>query len=234
MSYLQTYNRLLWHIRYNKPFSFSRWGDGEMNSVIGSRIHQKNCDKHTFFPEMGAQLKQILLSKPKYMMGLLNLNRYIYTVGPPGTPWKRAKEILGPFLRRNGLVNYPWYSAEVFYNAATNNNLHPLIRSLNRRNVIMVGPQHLTQMQTINVQHHVTIPTVDCFLSVDEIYSNITTILDSQPEHNFVVSLSAGMPSCILIDRLHKSHGNLHSFVDFGSVWDPFVGVLSRRYMRNK
>lgn len=231
MQYLHSYNDWVEDIKSGKPISFSRWADGEMCSVIGSRVNQKNCDGHTFFPEMGRQLEKIIISRPAYRLGFMDLNRLMYAgrTGP-----KPAREVLAPFLTKHNLYNYPWYSAEVFHRAAIKDKLSLLIPAVNQRNVIIVGPSHLKNLKTVNYKHHVDVPMKDCFLAIETIYKNVVKILDTYKTHNFLVSISASMPSCILVDKLYKSHGTLHSFIDFGAVWDPFVGVLSRSYMRNK
>jgi hypothetical protein len=47
-----------------------------------------------------------------------------------------------------------------------------------------------------------------------------------------LVSISAGMSAELILDALYLRFGDAHSFVDFGSLWDPLVGVYSRKYMR--
>jgi hypothetical protein len=231
MQYLHSYKDWVDDIKSGNPISFSRWADGELCSVLGSRVNQKNCDGHTFFPEMGRQLEHIITSRPSYRLGFIDLDRLMYA-GKTGP--KPARQVLAPFLTKHNLYNYPWYSAEVFHRAVIADNLSLLIPAVNQRNVIIVGPDHLKLLEVVNYNHYVAVPNKDCFLAVDSIYKNVVKILDAYKTHNFLVSISASMPSCILVDRLYKSHGKFHSFIDFGAVWDPFVGVLSRAYMRNK
>jgi hypothetical protein len=47
-----------------------------------------------------------------------------------------------------------------------------------------------------------------------------------------LISISASMPAEIMVDRLYHKYGHLHTIIDFGSLWDPLVGVRSRSYMR--
>ena len=51
-----------------KPFSFSRFGDGEWNAILGKP--GQNCDGHAFFPELGADLRDALIQKLPYLYGM--------------------------------------------------------------------------------------------------------------------------------------------------------------------
>jgi hypothetical protein len=64
-------------MRARDPFAFSRWGDGEWNSLFG-RTHGHNSDQHRYFADMGADLCRVLLSRPAYMLGIQNLALRIY------------------------------------------------------------------------------------------------------------------------------------------------------------
>ena len=228
MSRFYPYQNWLADIRSGKPISYSRYGDGEMYAVIGNRTGQKNCDGHDFFPELGSQLKQILISNPKYRLGLLSLSRKMYA--SPGK-WMVSRQLLAPLLNKHNLYRYTFYNAEVWNNAYRKGQTFHLCNALRTRNVFMVGPEHLLTFNRFRIQERVTVPKTNCFLSVDKVYEDIVKVLDANSNANFLVSLSAGMTSCLLVDRLYKSHGHLHSFIDFGSLWDPFAGVLSRNYM---
>ena len=71
-----TYEDLISKLQNNEPFSFSRFGDGEINCILGASPGQdatQNCDKHKYFKDMGMRLYKILESKPKYIMGMQSL-----------------------------------------------------------------------------------------------------------------------------------------------------------------
>jgi hypothetical protein len=42
-----------------------------------------------------------------------------------------------------------------------------------------------------------------------------------------------GPAAPLLVERMCRIMGNVHSFVDLGSIWDGFVGDYSRSYMKN-
>ena len=55
-------------LKRNVPFSFSRYGDGEWNAILGKP--GMNCDGHEFFPEMGKLLKQTVLNPLDYFYAI--------------------------------------------------------------------------------------------------------------------------------------------------------------------
>lgn len=228
MQYLHTYDQWVQDILDGMPISFSRWGDGEMCAVLGTRVWQQNCDGHQFFPRMGQELKAILLSRPAYRLGLMDLERVMYA--GQGGP-KKASLVLNPFLTQNKLYNYPWYSAEVWHRAFRAGQIHRLVNALSTRKLLLVGPEHLANIQGLTPFKHIVIPSKNCYRALESIYQNI--VQELKTGDNCLVSLSASMPCNILVDRLFHSHGQEHSFIDFGAVWDPLAGVLSRKYMRN-
>jgi len=67
-----TLDDLITHINNNEPFSYSRWGDGEWQCLLGS--HRRwNCDGARYYPSLKKRLREIVLSEPKYYMGLQQL-----------------------------------------------------------------------------------------------------------------------------------------------------------------
>ena len=49
------FEELIEKIKNKEMFSFSRFGDGEMNAVFGKE--GMNCDSHRYFPDMGLRFK---------------------------------------------------------------------------------------------------------------------------------------------------------------------------------
>ena len=210
-------------IQEREPFAFSRWGDGEWQSVLG-RDTGTNCDRHKYFPQMGAELREVLTTRPQYMLGMQNFT-LSGKLGPKVLKW----------LDEAGLNDIYWYNADVFHYAAIRNKLDSLIEILNTVPVIVVGPDHLKRLKsTIPFLAFVDVPPQNAYLSLRRILRDTLSILEARTDY-CVVSISASMPAEILIDRIAKtSVGKEHALVDFGSLWDPYVGVKSRSYMRKK
>lgn len=203
-----------------QPLTFSRWGDGEWRSALGlAKVTARNCDKHTFFPKMGADLAAVLRRRPGYVLGMQALG------------YRQYQGQIDAFLKREKLTDLAWTDADVFHYAAIRKEISPLFRVLRRRRLIVVGPHHLRRLsEWMPLSDFVEVPQQDCYLQLDRLVVDVYAALRKSPEPA-VVSVSASMPAEILLDRLHQMAGHLHSFIDFGSLWDQFVGVESRRYM---
>ena len=46
-------------LKDKKPFSFTRWGDGEWGCAFGAT--GANCDSHIYFPEMKKGLNEAII-----------------------------------------------------------------------------------------------------------------------------------------------------------------------------
>jgi hypothetical protein len=200
-------------------FSFSRWGDGEWSSVL-DKGKKWNCDGHRYFPDMGKQLSQVLISQPTYRLGMQSLAYRLF-----------GKHIES-FLKKHNLQNLVWHNADVFHKGAIKGKLDDIVKAVSTRQTLIVGPDHLKDLRnkSFKVWQHVVVPKKDLFLRVNQIYDQVVEKLNSTNEPT-VVSLSASMPAEILLDRLHKVYGEQHTIIDFGSLWDQLVGVKSRSYM---
>jgi hypothetical protein len=203
-----------------EPTTFSRWGDGEWTAVFGRRRSQKNCDGHPFYPNMGTELRQVLLSRPPYVLGLQSL---ALSVLPE----------IEPFLAQNALTDLDWIDADVFHHASQHGELGPLVRELRRRPTVLVGPPHLhvPMKDVLGYVEHVIVPPQNCYLAVKDLAVAVLGALERLPPGS-VAAVSASMPAKLLIAGLHRKVGQRHHLIDFGSVWDFYAGIRSRKYMK--
>jgi hypothetical protein len=201
-------------------FTFSRWGDGEWLSIL-NRGQETNCDGHKYFPAMGVELANILRSRPTYMLGMQKLAIRVY-----------GKHIQR-FLEENSLTDLHWYQSGVFHQGAIHGGMQDILDAVNSRKVLVVGPPHLKHLRGNGLDYwkFVEVPRKNNYLVVNETYNAILTEIKSEAEP-LLIGLSASMPAEILCDRLHAEVGKKHTIIDFGSLWDPLVGVKSRNYMR--
>jgi len=207
-----------------QAFTFSRWGDGEWRSVLGAhREGAANCDRHTFYPEMGQELRKVLQAQPGYLLGMQNFAMRLY-----------GKRIL-QFLEQHQLQRLDWIDADVFHYGAIKGQLDTIIQAVARRKLLVAGPPHLKRLKQTKLPYwkFVEVPPRNNFLSLDDTYRRIVAAAEEQTEP-LLISLSAGMPAEILCDRLFDRFGTKHTIIDFGSLWDPLVGVRSRSYMKSK
>ena len=206
----------------DKPFTFSRWGDGEWRSVL-NKGSGANCDGHTFFLDMGKQLSQVLQAKPQYRLGMQNFAMRLY-----------GKSI-EHYLKQHNLTSLQWYNADVFHYGAIHGKLQEIVAAVATRRVLIVGPSHLKALngKGLPFWRHLTVPGKNVFLHLKGIHDQIKELLAAATEP-VLVSVSASMPAEILLDWLYSDFGHKHTLIDFGSLWDQLVGVKSRAYMRNK
>jgi hypothetical protein len=201
-----------------KPFTFSRWGDGEWRSLLNLRTASQNCDGHRFYPQMGLELRDVLSSKPTYRLGMQGLAVKLFGLR------------INKFLTQHLAHDLAWYDADVFHRAAINKRLHEVITAVSTRKVLLVGPAHLKKVP-LEVWKFVEVPCRNAYLSLDSVFDAVVQSIEGQTEP-LLASVSMGMSAEILLHRLHKSYGSVHTMIDFGSLWDPLVGIKSRAYMR--
>ncbi len=116
-----TYQEIINKLNDQEPFSFSRFGDGELNCMFGKT--GANCDGHEYFPDLGERLNKAFL-EPK---GVVGVQRYGYSM---------YKDRLGPNV---------WADADVLHRASIAGELKEFLDSLYAKNhdIVFVGPERL-------------------------------------------------------------------------------------------
>jgi hypothetical protein len=201
-----TYARMIDDLKSHRSFKFSRFGDGEWNCIF-NKLGQ-NCDGHKYFPDLGESLRRVLLSEPKYRVG----------IQPLSMSYERTEQIK-EFCRG---LQIDWVNADVLHSASIDGELGQFVNALHGRYIVLVGPFHLSSYFDCV---HITIPYVDCWKKYDHIREQIEFHIDGV--NNAVVLFAASMMSEVLIDDFAD---HPHTFIDVGSVFDPYVGVKSRKY----
>jgi hypothetical protein len=200
-------------LRHDAAFSFSRFGDGEWNAILGAP--GANCDGHAYFPRLGADLRNALTRPLDYFYGMQK-----YAVKKGGLPLYR-------FLTREG-VRKAWHDADVFHRCNTAGTLFPLICQLRKMKVVVIGPERLKGIKGVvfDVDHFIEIPLQNCYLVKDAVTARIREYFrDRGPA---VFAFSASMASNVMIHELYPELGATSWLIDFGSLWDAYVGVDSR------
>jgi hypothetical protein len=191
-----------------RPFSFSRFGDGEFNAIFGE--DGANCDGHRYFPDLGRRLREILEREPDYVMGLQI----------PVIIARGAKSIHAT----SGAVR--WVLGGGIHLASMEGRLGVLFDSLACREVLLVGASHHRRLAEEKEWQFVEIANKDCWLQ----YESLRNALEWLAAHDGVVFLfCASMTANVLIDDLHRRNPR-NTYIDIGSVLDPYGGVKSRNY----
>ena len=196
-------------ILHQERVVFSRWGDGEWTAILGLRPGKANTDGHHYFTDMGESLARVLESNPTYTLGLQPLVN------------KTMMDTVGPWLEKRGL-SFEWDNADCFHKSAQAQDWS-FLDAFRSRDFTYVGPPHLKPLFDRGV--YIEIPRSNCWLSTPE---SISRILSNMTD---CVGFSASMAANVWIDRIHKERPKA-TLIDFGSVFDPLVGVKSRGYMR--
>lgn len=211
----KTFERMCEMLRTDHQFKFARYGDGEFFCMAGKV--GKNCDKHEYFPDLGEALRDAYYSDPQYMVGIqpLSISNELY---------KKKPEMLSEIAMLHP-VPKNIYNADVLHNASIDGKLPELFKALTGRPFVVVGPAHLS-----NIGRHIRIPDINCWLQYDEVREMISyclsyRYLDSSRRPVFL--LCASMMSEVLIHDFRHADA---TFIDCGSVFDPYYGKLSRSY----
>jgi len=204
-------------------FSFSRWGDGEWAALLTKRPGKVNCDGHRYFAELSEDLRAVLAERIRqpeqydYWVAMQDLALRVY-----GGDIRRWLEQAGSGLE--------WRCADVFHRASLSGQLQPLLDAMAAKPLLIVGPPHLRALrERLPYRHFVEVPAKNCYTDLARIIREVKAV-HALAEKPLVVSLSASMPAEVIIHRLYPYLKADSFLLDFGSLWDPYVGVRSRKY----
>lgn len=208
-----SYAFLLERIQRNEPFSFSRWGDGEWEAVLGGKKEDEiNCDGHQYFASLRESLHEILISNPPYLMGMQKLAYH-----------KLLGREIDQYLKRHH-IRRTWLNADAFHDASSKGRINTFFDLLSRKNVLLVGPSHLKKLNLFAFDF-CEVPVKNCWLERERVMKDIELALARQPE---VILFCAGMTSNWFVHQLQKVFSGF--VLDVGSLLDPYAGVSSRNY----
>jgi hypothetical protein len=197
-------------VRSREPFSFVRYGDGEWLFILD---HSQALLR--VIRETDDQVCEDLADTLRHWQGPvpgIQERSYLVRRGL----WSRIEA----WLDANHL-DLPWVWADVLHTASMNNRLGTLVDALRERQVTLVGPAYLSSLPFYH--RHLVTNEFSAHKQVDSLYQELQCL----PATAIVFCCS--IAAKILIHRLH---GRGHLLLDCGSVFDPYAGVLSRKYMR--
>jgi hypothetical protein len=205
----ETFDAICDMLKQKFNFKLARYGDGEMNCMFGKK--GRNCDGHEYFSDLGLALWNVITSHPTYMVGIQPL---AYSINPE--------------FFNNNFSHLNVYDADVLHSASIDGKMDRFFEALEDRSILVVGPWHLNQLAFVRPQaflgtRHIPVPDINCW---EKRYQIVDEIENSLKE-NDVVLLCASMMSEVLIDRF-RNHNS--TWIDCGSVFDPYCNVKSRSY----
>lgn len=195
-------------IKDDQGFSFARLSDGGFFCIWGHK--GVNCDGVVYTQEQADSLISVIKDSA-ITHGLTSI----------AVHRARAKEWL-----EDQKVSILWYDADVMNKASDEGKLYPLIEYFRTRKTIICGPTHLKKFRGFPIRAFVECHPTAAFEEVDALEQEIAYRIDKTDAD--LVLLSAGQgASPTLVSRLHSLHPKIN-VIDVGSLWDPYVGVMSR------
>lgn len=223
-----TFSDLCERIRTGQHFTFARYGDGEFYALLGrkkteailGRPSSANCDGHEYFPDMGAELAAILRDRPPYLLGL-HLDEKLATV-------------THEFLSDAGYEPGSFIWSGVFHRALVNGQMPELFEALHSAatlgRIVFVGPPHLHHAVAENfpVTYTLSVSPLNCWIDTEV----VMRMLGHIDLTGCVVLFCASMAANVWIHRLWRQYGDTATFIDLGSVLDPYAGRMTRSFHR--
>lgn len=204
-----TFNDFCEKLKNKENFTLSRFGDGEWSAVIGAK--GSNCDGHEYFPEMGKKLASILQSNPEY-----------YCATHLKSSDRLRKEVEAYIKENNINVNFVC-SSDLFHMAFVRKQMPEFFEAIKDRKILVVGPDHLRKFNS----NFIEVSKINCYLQTEKVIKEIKKHLAS----HLVVLFCASMAANVWIDQLYSKD---YTLIDLGSALDPYCGVLSRSFHRNR
>jgi hypothetical protein len=174
--------------------------------------------EHGYTPSLGAALKAAMVTEPGYHLGI---QRGLLT---PDKLWASNRTI-------EYVAEHPeleWCSSMILHCAGMAGSLGEFFEALRGKNISFVSHGGMAEMRPwLGMFRHVVIPASNCWRERAEIEPRI---LDACRAPG-VVLFSCAMPSRVWIRKAWLAGGEA-TLIDIGAVFDPYIGRLSRSYIR--
>ena len=190
-------------IRDKIPFAFSRFGDGEWLAISQTQPNGTNCDGNKYYKDLGERLKEIISKKQDYYVGHQNVNAYT--------------------LKKE----YPqeWVNSDIFHELSEMKGLDYIFDLLDSVHVVYIGNESLSSLPFID--EFIEIPYNNVWDNYDVVLKEIKDKIQDGTHKTFL--FSAGMACEIFIHDLWEFNKH-NTYMDIGSVFDPYVGRFTRSY----
>ena len=204
-------------LKSKKPFSFSKYADGEYAILINQRI--TNCDNWTFIPEEHQIYQKELLDSFRF-------NEEGYYVGiscPCCVPMMHVN-----WMRKNvGVDENHLTWANIFVNGNYENFKKYFIPEFKNHKVILVANEN-AKINTLpfNIEEHIKVTGtawIDNFNLVEE--------LSNRNDSNKLYLFCAGPLGNMLAAKMWK-HNKNNIYLDIGSTLNPWLVGNNRGYLR--
>jgi len=216
-------------LKARTPFTFARWGDGEILTAYGHEfIGRRNSNGCTFTQSLSDDLRRVLKANRPYYHGLLLIARS-----------KRAAEVQK--LCAEHSISMQWVDGDVILNACIKGRLWPLIEQVRQYKILYVGNERLRGLNGrgagfFDYSVYVKPPPQNAHTVKAEIER---LVWENVEKHAIdFIGWSAGLASKVFIDDTYARFPAITQ-IDFGSSFDGYFPPMpnvkpggSRSYIR--
>jgi len=205
-------------LKSGRHFSQANYGDGEWSCMLGKSGGNSNGSAYT--PEIRKALLQTIKEPQDYFYGT-------------NAGVRLQKEVDDLVRNIPNAAKIKWVWKETFAEANTRSKLFDFIHIIRDRNVMVVGASHLINLSRVGLfspLKFIEIPISNAFNKYKEIKHNIIRCISSGDID--IILFSAGMTTNVLIYDLYSAYKDKITMIDMGAVFDPYVGVMSRKGYR--
>lgn len=212
------------------PFNFVRYGDGEWMCAMGQRF--ENCDLARTSTDMCQELARFTKDVELRAGVDMFFSEHICQGYQPSVA--NLSDNLG--------VWYPFFGFLAFLRDEENNRLPEMMSSTRTRGiVVLVGPAYLGRLHKVFGHHaHIRVPNRKfCNDSQDtwDVHQRLENQIIEESrkagdKQAVTFLVAGGMGAKVLIMRMASQLGHKDSFLDIGSTFDVFAGVVTRPYQK--
>lgn len=221
--YEKSFDYFLNRIENNEHFRYSRFNDGELIAIIGKTPQGANCDGHQYFPEMGKELKEILLKYKFDENYILESFDHWYNVLP------HIKKIIHELKTSNPELSFLNTDFIRISHEQEPENFIEMLEILKTKKMVIVGPSYLMNLNKYFDFRFIEVPIKNCYVEKNRIVDDIKKICEVENDNFFL--FSASMPANIIINSFND---NKNTYLDWGSVWDTFFNSSEFNYIKKR
>ena len=216
-------------LQKNEYFALASYGDAEWMCVTKTNLGTPTGLGQIIDEETGNKLSTILCQRD----GDPN-----FKIAVPECMWYRPKDFyvkltkrIDDFCSKHHILG-PWYERdEVNDELAERAGLYPFIKQFQQMSVVIVGNRALKDLDFLNPQRVIGIPSPNCHIEEGAINQAVTECLTYGKSGVYLIS--AGVSAPLIIDQLYDAVPDSF-FIDCGSIWDAFVGIGGQRKWRRE
>ncbi len=204
--------RMMRMIEADEPFTIVRYGDGELTCIMHAKKGGGgvNYDGDHYSPELGHMIQDSVMHP-------IVAENFFYALGEHCHQIGLVRDLVRD---KKWNASLSFQDAFVFVHAGIDGRLQKLVDLCNERHSVFVGPEYLQKIP-INFNERVVSLDHNSFAKKAEIIREIEShLVDAEKS---IVICALGMSAIPILRELYQKFGLRHTFIDIGSVFDPYV-----------